>query len=401
MKISKPVLLFAVLCLLLPTAAAADDDPPNKRHPAYSLTGRDAPSATSPLNPNFVVTEEARLSESGFWSSPWIPETLVGLSVADLDQDGRNEVIYASSRNVYVAQVNGQRLDQLARYSLPPTETIISLDTFDLAGDGRPLIICSSQNDKKFPAAFILRYGGGELTPVSSNIPWFLRVVGAPGGRFLAGQKGGSTRTDFYSGSVMRMNFDGSGVKSAGQVGLPPFVNLFNFTLGRLGSGGAQVVAAIKFPSEHIFLFDGQTRETETREEYAGTMNYIVAPGAGDNERREYLPARILIADIDGDGQNELIVAKNDRGGVPFMGNQRGFSSGAMQAFKYVNLSLSPFFRSRALPGPGVDYALADFNNDGTPDLVVAVVTEHKSGLLKDGRSRIVAYEIGRPAGDQ
>jgi hypothetical protein len=234
---------------------------------------------------------------------------------------------------------------------------------------------------------------------MATKIPWYLRVAGGPGGRFLAGQKAGTGISSVYSGSVMRMAFDGTTVSSEGQVGLPPYVNLFNFSLGRLGSGGGQMVVAIKFPSEHIFLFDASERAWESREEYGGTMNYLTPIGIGDENRtREFLPARILLADIDGDGQNELIVAKNDRGGVPFMSGQRGFTSGAIQAFKYANLSLTPFFRTRTLPGAGVDYQLADFNNNGTIDLVVAVVTEQKSGLMKEGRSVIVAYEIGGPA---
>jgi hypothetical protein len=112
------------------------------------------------------------------------------------------------------------------------------------------------------------------------------------------------------------------------------------------------------------------------------------------DRKREYLPTRLLLADIDGDGQNELIVAKNDRGGVPFMSNQRGFTSGVIQAFKYQNLSLTPVFRTRTLPGAVVDIQLADFKNNGTQNLVAAVLTQAKSGLLSEGLSLIVAYEI-------
>ncbi len=400
LKILAP--LLALTLAVAASALAQDEQADKKRHPSYNLMGRDAAPAESPLNPNFVVAEEARLSESGFWRSAYLNESLVGLDVADIDRDGQNEIVYASPRNLYVGRVEGGKLAQLAKYTAPTTETIVSVDVLDLTGDGRQEIIASAINSESTASSMILSFDGGSLTPLATKIPWYLRVAGGPGGRFLAGQKPGTGLTSVYSGDVMRMSFNGSKVSSGGRVGLPPFVNLFNFSIGRLGSGGTQMVAAIKFPTEHIFLFDGSNRAWESREEYGGTMNYLVPIGVGNETRiREFLPARILLADIDGDGQNELIVAKNDRGGIPFMSGQRGFTSGTIQAFKYANMSLTPFFRTRTLPGAGVDYQLADFNNNGTIDLVVAVVTEQKSGMMKEGRSVIVAYEIGGPVSHQ
>lgn len=399
MRFLKLALVLAVLMVIGSGAAFADKDNnqgEKKRHPSYTMTGRDAQqSSDSPLNPNFVVSDEARMSEGKFWRSGFINESLVGLVVADIDGDGRNEMIYASSRHVYVARMGGGKMQQLAKYAFSPTDTIVSVDALDLTGDGHQEIIVSAQNDKQAPVAQILSFTGSDLSPLATNIAWYLRVVGAPGGRYLAGQKGSTSKGAVFSGNVMRMKFDGSSVSSQGSAGAPPYVNVFGFTVGRLGSGGMQLTAAIKFPSEHIFLFEGSNRAFETKEEYAGTMITLRQPMSSPEEKKkEFLPSRLLIADIDGDGQNELIVAKNDRGGIPFMSNQRGFTSGVMQVFKYANMSLTPFFRTRTLPGAAVDYALADFDNSGHISLVVAVVTEQKSGMLQEGRSVIVAYEL-------
>ncbi|MDR1921491.1 MAG: VCBS repeat-containing protein [Candidatus Adiutrix sp.] len=391
--------LFCLAALTGPPAdALADDGQTNKRHPSYNLIGRDAPP-DSPLNPNFVVADESRLSERGFWRSSYIPESLVGLAVEDIDRDGKNELVYASEKNIYVGRVNGGKLNQLASWSAERTERIVSIDALDLTGDGRMEIIASMQNDKATAAGVILGFDGKTLTPVSGRLPWYLRVVGAPGGRFLAGQKPASSHNEFYSGKVVRLSFDGKTVKAAGAVNVPNFVNVFNFTIGVLGSNRTQMVAAVKYPSEHIFLFEGGSdRAWETREEYGGTMNHLqpfVSAEDAQHARKEYLPTRLIIADIDLDGQNELIAAKNDRGGVNFMSNLRAFSSGAVQVFKYANLALTPSFRTRALPGPAVDLQLADLDNNGSMDLVAAVVVEQKSGMLKDGRSIIIAYELG------
>jgi hypothetical protein len=44
------------------------------------------------------------------------------------------------------------------------------------------------------------------------------------------------------------------------------------------------------------------------------------------------------------------------------------------------------------LPGPPVDYQLADLDNNGSKDLVAAVVINPGSGMVSDARSVIVSY---------
>ncbi len=397
-------LLALTLILLFSWNADLLAQEAEQRHPSYSMTGRDAVPAESPLNPNFLVAEEARLSEGGFWRSAYINEALVGVAVADIDRNGQNEVIYATNRNVYVVRIDstmGEQMIQLASFSSARNHRILSLDVLDLNGDGNPEIICSAideTNGRNQSAGFILNYTGGQsLNALATKIPWFMRVVSDGGNRFLAGQRASTKSTAIFEGPIRRLAFSGSGVSSKGSVTMPDsHINVFGFTIGRLGLQNQQMVTAIKYPSEHIFLFDGQVRAWESKEEYGGTLIDLRPPNTEDSDvnRRIFLPSRLLIADIDRDGQNELIVAKNDRGGISFMSNQRAFNSGAIQAFKYNNMSLTPFFRTRSLPGAGVDYQLADFNNNGTQDLIVAVVLEQAEGMMENSRSVLLAYEL-------
>ena len=400
MSVNRLFLLALGLALAVSVPAWAEGGTASSsRHPTYNMLGRDASAVASPLNPNFVVSEEAHMKEGGFWRSNYINENLVGLTVADIDQDGRNEVVYAGEKNVLATRFNGASLTPLATFSVPAGQRIASVDVLDLDGDGRMEVICSAQDEKGAPISFILKFDGSALTPLAQRLPWYLRVVSSGESRFLAGQKAATDGSRVYIGGVHRLSLKGSGLTSEGTVGLPEYVDLFNFIQGRLGSAGS-LTAAIRFPSEHIFLYESRNRAWESREEYGGTMTYLAPQNNRDasDRRREYLPTRLLILDIDGDGQNELIVAKNDRGGVPFMSNQRSFTSGVIQAFKYQNLSLTPFFRTRTLPGAIADIQLADFRNNGTLSLLAAVVTQPKSGMLSEAMSLIVAYDLSAPA---
>lgn len=372
---------------------------PERRHPTYNLRGLDQPqSPTSPtLNPNFVVTPESRIAEDSLWRSGYITERLVGLDVGDADNDGLNELVYVTVQNVYVTRYVGGNYTQLAAYKLPENSRAISVDVFDVDGDGTNEIVVSGQNDQTHQAnSFIFNYrGGNSLDVVASGINYYLRVIGPANSRVLVAQKPGTTGGTSFSGAPHYASFANGKVVMGTRVDLPPQVNIFNFNQGTLGSERLFLTSYIKFPTEHLVLTDATGGKVwESHDEYGGTINHINQIAYGDNGRSlEYLPARILIADIDQDGNNEVIVAKNNLGGSRLFRNLRSFNSGTIEARKFSNLSLIPYFNSgNLLPGPAVDYQLADFDNNGSLDLVVAILIEAGSGMLEGSRAIIFSY---------
>lgn len=387
--------------------AWGQDRESGRRHPDYNLLmGRDAKdvaSPDSPLNPNFIMGPAAdRTSVTQSWRSQHISERVVGLAVADLDGDGLNEVVYATTKSVYVARVEGAALKNLASHRVSLNDRLISLDLFDLNGDGRQEIVVSAQRNDLAPSGLVLQYspGDGELQTVAENINWYMRVVNLAEGPRLLGQRGSTKMRQAYEGNIQYLAFNGKIMSGSGAVKLPKKVDLYGFTQGLAGSPPQAITAAIKFPEEHLWLYglNDNGKIWETTEEYGGTVNHIKTKTGQGSYSNAYLSSRILLVDIDRDGQNEVVVAQNDRGGIAFMGNLRGFSGGSIVAFKLRNFTLSEYFRTNRLQGAAVDYQVADFNNNGTPDLVAAVVVEAGNGLFEEARSAIIAYELGSPS---
>ncbi|MDR2406106.1 MAG: VCBS repeat-containing protein [Deltaproteobacteria bacterium] len=377
---------------------AQTEKPKAKRHPSYSLRGVDEPlNPDSILNPNFVVSTESKISETSLWRSSYIPERLVGLDVGDVDNDGKNEMVYVTTRNVFVARYDGTTYTLLANFSLPANSTIISVDLFDANMDSRKEIFVSAQKVGTSEAnTHVLAYTGGKtLDVLASDINYYVRVVGAVDRKILVSQKPGTNIGESYSGGVFYSSFHNGKISANSKVNLPLGVDIYNFNIGELGSERVSLTSYIRFPTEHLVLIDtGGGKVWESHDEYGGSINRIERLTTGDGgKNNDYLPTRIIYADIDKDGTNELIVAKNNLGGTRLFKNLRSFNSGSIEARKFVNLSLIPFFNSaNLLPGPAVDYQLADFDNNGTQDLVVAVVIEPGSGMMKDARSIIFSY---------
>jgi hypothetical protein len=407
-------LIFAVIAVFFlagPGLFAADEKneetkkappkelPKERRHPTYALTGLDDMVAPdNPLNPNFVISNESKIAEDSLWRSSYIPERLVGVDVGDVDNDGLNEMVYVTLRNVYLTRFSGGEYIQLATYSLAKSGRAISVDVYDTDGDAKREIIVSAENDSNHSASsLVLSYDGSkELKLLSGGIPYYLRVVGQEGSRLLIAQKSGSSPGELYSGPVYYASFSNGKIEVSNVFALPFQTNIYNFNVGDLGKDRMRLYATIKFPTEHLMLSDLSDggKVWESHDEYGGTNNYLELFPYGDGGRKvEYLPSRIIIADIDKDGANEVIVAKNNMGGSRIFKNLRSFNSGTIEARKFVNLSLIPFFTSSTLlPGPAVDYQLADFDNNGSKDLVVAVVIEPGSGMLEEARSILFSY---------
>ncbi|MDR3154484.1 MAG: VCBS repeat-containing protein, partial [Deltaproteobacteria bacterium] len=403
MKNPRTSLILSLLALFLmaagPGGAAADDEKPaQRRHPSYSLRGLDAqPAPESVLNPNFVVSTASKLAEGSLWRSGYMPERLVGLDVGDVDADGRNELAYATLRNVYLYRLSGAEYVQLATFKMPDNARSVSLDLYDVDGNGKKEIIVSAQNDSTHAAnSQVLSFDGSkELKLVAGGLNHYLRVVGQENSRSLVAQKPGTAGGEMYSGPVYYASISGGKVVTSGKVELPPQVNIYNFNIGEIGLDRARLTSSIKFPTEHLTLTEVTGEKVwESHDEYGGSINYLNLYSYGDSGKNvEYLPTRIILADIDKDGANELIVAKNSLGGTRLFKNLRTFNAGAIEARKFTNLSLVPYFtNANLLPGPAVDYQLADFDNNGVKDLIIGILIEQGSGMLEEARSIIFSF---------
>ncbi|MDR2302646.1 MAG: FG-GAP-like repeat-containing protein [Deltaproteobacteria bacterium] len=392
------VIASLALSVLVSGQLFADDEKPQVRHPSYTLLGKNPPPVDSPLNPNFLLSQESKIVEGSLWYTDYIHERLVGLDVADASGDGRNEMVYATPHNVYLVRVSNGVMEQLAVYAIPKSVKGLSVDFYDTNNDGRHEIIISCQASGAGPSSIVLGYDNSKaLKVLGSNIPWYLRVYGAAGQRYLAAQKGTGNSNAVFVGNVHKASFSGGKITAGDKIDLPFGVNIFFFNSGDLGPSRQNMIATVTFPNENLRVYTGGSRENfaaQASQEYCGTVNYIDLSSSKDESRKVlYLPSRIVFADIDNDGANEVIVARNRQSGVTVMNNLRSFVGGVIEAMKFNNLSLVPFFSStNMLPGPPVDYQLADLDNNGSKDLVTAVVLDPGSGMVNTGLSRIVSY---------
>ncbi|MCK5913737.1 MAG: hypothetical protein KAG12_07640, partial [Desulfuromusa sp.] len=89
----------------------------------------------------------------------------------------------------------------------------------------------------------------------------------------------------------------------------------------------------------------------------------------------------------------EILVAQND--GMRALERFRNFNKSRVIALKWNGMALQQNWQTVDQEGYLADFTLADVDNDGEVELVMAVKFKHKN-LLQKGRSSVVVYELNK-----
>ncbi|MBW1710923.1 MAG: VCBS repeat-containing protein [Deltaproteobacteria bacterium] len=379
-----------------------------KAQPRYAEPKKEAPAASRRHPESLLIRsgDQGVFSSSaaypkgeGFWRSPSIRVPITGLDIGDIDGDNKNEIVYSSFNKVFVGRFEDGRFRRLAQFDGYVNDRCVTLDVADINGNGLAEIFVSNRiNDKA--SSYVLEYVNGRLAPIVKDSPWYYRVINLPSGRILVGQE--STADKMFYGPVYRMDPKGNEYVPREPLSLPrEKVNIFNFGVIRFaGQTSDSLVYVDKYETLHIKVLGGESL-WDGDERFGGSVHYLAAPlEDGDKNMRfedkyYYIPPRILSVDSNGDGRQEILIARAKRSGLTdFVRSLRPLQSGSVFSLSFSQMSLRENWRSPVLAGYPVDYQIKDYDNDGSPDLVIGVLIKSGESVLSKARSVVVAYSL-------
>ncbi len=386
--------------------------PPGASREAQIISGMKAGgkkgTLTSMINPDFINAQDP-LTRKGFWMSQKVKAEFKGMDIGDVNKDGQNEIVVIDQHNVFIYQKTSDNLKLIKKIDGKKYLNYISVDVADINKNGIPEIIVTALNDRTL-TSFVIEYKDGNFVTIASDIRYFMRVVDTASGiPLLLGQSYGIDKV--FETQIYEIVYQNGQYISGDKMKFPMGLSVYGLTLDTLGSGTSDKIIALD-ELDYLCVI-GQTTKTMTRilsfgfspDEliwrsdvvYGGSNNYIA--NFDKQKSSEATPAdsafanlRILTYDTNKDGKKEVIIVKNLSAIGRVFKNIKMFTSSEVYNLEWDGLGMAENWRTKKINGYVADYALKDVDNDGKPELVLALV--QSVGASVSDRSVIVVYQM-------
>jgi hypothetical protein len=200
------------------------------------------------------------------------------------------------------------------------------------------------------------------------------------------------------------LDLNGKELQQGERLDLPESVNLFEFSMADIDADGAREIITIDQYDRLSVMRAGGTQLWKSDEYFGGTTRFIggsgffnssSAPKLEDQEARIYVPSRIIVTDINGDGQADVILNKNLSSASRLLKNMKNYPSGEIHALTWNGIGLTELWRTRKIDGYITDYLLLPGADAGKAELLVGVVLGTGAmEILADSTSTVLMYQI-------
>jgi hypothetical protein len=211
-----------------------------------------------------------------------------------------------------------------------------------------------------------------------------------------------------FSGPVYRFVWKKNSFERGPKMPFPRGTKIFGLAMGDIRGQGRQELIGIDRSGQLTITTSDKDRKPSwaSPERYGGTINFYdnVAkrklwdggklPAASD--WRVFIPGRILIRDLDGDGLNEVIVNKNISSTlVDFIEIEKlkRYEKGEIYDLVWNEGELMTNWKTKETHGYIADFQIKDVDNDGNEELVVAVI-DLGDVLTMKGTSNLLFFKL-------
>lgn len=362
------------------------------------IQGKKLSENISPLNPLFM-RQLTGVESDRYWRSPRIKGSITSLAVADIDLDGKNELLVLLADSLRVYRLAGKFFALVREFKNGPSGTYLFVDAADIDGDGVPEIFVTNMNNMTLQS-FVLEWRNGGLRYKAKDLPYYFRVQPNPKGTgsMLLAQK--RDVVDAFEGPVYVMRYANEKYVPQRELKLNKWANVLNFALADL-NGSGQPMTVVVGPSYDLRVYSASgERLWMSDDTYAASAKFILQPPNSDisdpgwEDHWYFLPTRLVITDLDKDGRPEVVVVKNRDRMNHMLEKMRLYYSGTIFSLAWNGMSLQEMWRTPKISGYVTDYAVGDVGNVGRPALVMAVSQRVFKGFYNKGQSNVVAFTL-------
>jgi TolB-like protein len=345
----------------------------------------------------FITPKDLVLQSPNMWKSANYKYLINGMAIGDVDGDGRSEIVAVSPDEIYVYRLEKGQLREITRQDVGSERYNIGVDVADINGNGRAeIFVTALTRPKNVVRSYVKEFDGKVFVEIAQDLPWFFRVTDLPArGRILLGQEARLYAP--YRGRLYEMQWDGGAYLPGNPIITPSEqVNVLGVALGDVLNNGEETMVAIDRDNRIVITSPSGEALWTSGDKYGGSTLYVNGEKTdqGQEENPIYLPTRILIRNSPDDKDKSQVIAVNNHEVMGMRWNRRDFTNAQIEAFAWDGVGLAPAWSTRKMAGFIRDVQVADFDDDGRQELVIALVTKSGSIVLTTPKSTLIAYEL-------
>ena len=374
--------------------------------------GKKGGTLTSVLNTEFINAIEP-INRKEFWMSQKISTEFKGMSIGDVNNDGLNEIVVIDKNTVYIYQKAEKELKLIEKIKGNSYDNYIAVDVADINRNGVPEIIVTSLNNSLLDS-FVLEFKDGKYVKIASDIRWFLRVIDTSSGMPMMLGQGYGLGKPFDTPIYEMIWKDGKYINDQ-KMKIPLGLSIYGLTIDNLSIGGSEKIFALD-ELDYLYVIEKTNKSLgrltsigftsaeliwKSDEVFGGSNNYFENiennsnPTDNDKERYAYANLRILTFDTNKDGKKEIIIAKNLSSTGRIFKKLKLFSSSEIYNLEWDGMGMAENWHTKKINGYIADYCIKDIDNDGKPEIVLALVQSVSTSL--SNKSVIVIYKLDTP----
>ncbi|GAB4565091.1 MAG: hypothetical protein Tsb0017_25370 [Geothermobacteraceae bacterium] len=372
-----------------PVPAAGVAPTPTASTPASTGTALIPGVSATPAAPQggVMVVQQQR---KGIWRGPSLEGEAVGLAGGDFDGDGRQEIAQLTTEALNIFQLAGGDLKAEGVVKLSRIGTPLSVDAFDITGDGRPELFLGLGIGEGRVGTRMVAWQNGRYQLQPETSLWLVRMVRRPdGSTVLAGQRAG-TGASLVDGDLKVMTLQQGRLEPAGPLGAPMGMTVFNAQPFAAAEGG-QLWAGIT-GNDHLKIYSASGEGLWEGNETVGGHRAGIERRDPDSIQGNFKETFFRSARISLGPDNTLIVPINE--GQRFLTKQRNYSKSRLVAYTWDGFALREAWKTPDEQAYLADFALFDADNDGRDELVTTIVAGTKWFGLGTAHSIFQVYEL-------
>jgi len=323
-------------------------------------------------------------------------KTIVGASVGDLDNDNKNEIMLLTRQSVEVARFENKTLKTITEFKAPSGVAFVSIDVADINGNGAYELFISAVNATfEIYQSMVLEYNNGKFTVLKKRCGYQFRVVNeVDGSRTLLGQKYSSSGVQ--KGDIFVMGLDGNELVEKSKIEIDDkAVHTFTNLINRSDSSSVYAVSANDGLVEIIDKQSG-SKVAESAEKFGGSPFAIKLPSHSlSNPAMSPLPIRNVSCDLNNDGVDELVCAKNHDSFFNIMASTKLYKQTHFEVLSFDKNEglVGSVWKSGVYGGFIIDIAAGDIDNDGKNNVVLIKPEHVGSNMFKKAKTEIVVFQ--------